>query len=105
MPKLRLAYLVLAIVGAIVPMIYILPWFAANGFSVCGLITAWQQNAAATGLFWDLIISAIALTIWILSETLPRKKRLPLLAIPATLLIGVSCGLPLFLFLRTGPND
>ncbi|HSG36474.1 MAG TPA: DUF2834 domain-containing protein, partial [Paracoccaceae bacterium] len=26
-----------------------------------------------------------------------------LLAIPATFLIGVSCGLPLFLFLRTRP--
>lgn len=105
MPKLRLAYLLLAVAGALLPMSYIAPWLIENGFSVGGLVTAWQQNAAATGLFWDLIISAVALTIWILAETLPRKNRLPLLAIPATLLIGVSCGLPLFLYLRIRPND
>ena len=105
MPKLRLTYLMLAIIGALLPMSYLGPWLMENGISIGGLIGAWQQNAAATGLFWDLIISAITLTVWVLADTLSRKNRLPLLAIPATFLIGVSCGLPLFLFLRTRLND
>ncbi len=105
MSKMRATYLLLAVVGAVLPMSYLAPWIVENGLSVGGLITAWQQNAAATGLFWDLVISAFVLTIWVLADTLPRNNRLPLLAIPATFLIGVSCGLPLFLYLRTGPTD
>lgn len=105
MSKLHATCWLLAILGALLPMSYLAPWIVENGLSVGGLITAWQQNAAATGLFWELVISAIALTIWVLADTLPRNNRLPLLAIPATFLIGVSCGLPLFLYLRTGPTD
>jgi hypothetical protein len=52
-------------------------------------------------LTWDLTIAAIALTVWIIAETVVRKNWLALLGIPATWCIGVSCGLPLYLFLRT----
>jgi hypothetical protein len=37
----------------------------------------------------------------VLAETLVRKNWEALLAIPATFMIGVSCGLPLYLFLRS----
>jgi hypothetical protein len=52
-------------------MSYLAPWIVENGLSIGGLIAAWQQNAAATGLIWDLVISAIVLTIWVLVDTLP----------------------------------
>jgi hypothetical protein len=52
---------------------------------------------------WDLTIAAIALTIWIVAEVAARRNWLALVAIPATFAIGVSCGLPLYLFLRTRP--
>ncbi|MFT5000699.1 MAG: hypothetical protein ACI875_001704, partial [Planctomycetota bacterium] len=47
--------------------------------------------------------SALTLNVWILAETYVRKDYWVLLCIPATYLIGVSCALPLFLFLRTRP--
>lgn len=100
---LRLAYLALALWGALHPMIWLLRWFGENGVSLTGMIAAWQANAATTGLTWDLVISAMALTLWILAETAVRRNWRALLAIPATFLIGVSCGLPLYLFLRTAP--
>ena len=53
-----------------------------------------------TGLTWDLTIAALALTFWVLTEAVPRRNWLSLLAIPATFCIGVSCGLPLYLLLR-----
>ena len=43
------------------------------------------------------------LTIWVLAEVAVRRNWVGLLAIPATFCIGVSCGLPLYLFLRTAP--
>lgn len=67
------------------------------------MLEAWHANYATAGLVLDLFIAAIALTLWIVVETWVRKNWIALLAIPATFLIGVSCGLPLFLFLRTRP--
>lgn len=103
MSALRLAYLGLALWGAIHPMSYFLAWFRENGFDLSGMIDAWHANAASSGLVWDLTIAALALTLWVLAETLTRRNWIALWAIPATFCIGVSCGLPLFLFLRTRP--
>lgn len=103
MSPLRMVYLVLALWGALHPMWYLVPWLVENGVDLQGLVAAWQANAAATGLFWDLVIAAVALTIWILAEVAVRRNWSALWAIPATFLIGVSCGLPLYLFLRTRP--
>ena len=98
---IRWLYLALAVWGAVHPMYYFTQWFAANGFDLGDLVTAWHANAASSGLVWDLTIAAIALTVWIAAETLRRRDWLALVAIPATFGIGVSCGLPLYLFLRT----
>jgi hypothetical protein len=103
MSALRLLYLALAIWGAVHPMYYFLRWFGQNGFDLAGMIEAWHANAASSGLVWDLTIAAIALTVWILAEVAVRRNWTALIAIPATFCIGVSCGLPLYLFLRSAP--
>lgn len=97
-PGLRWVFLFLAIWGAIHPMAYFLSWFSENGFDLGGMIGAWHVNDAASGLVWDLTISAIALTIWVIFEVFRHRQWHWLIAIPATFCIGVSCGLPLFLF-------
>lgn len=101
MARLRWIFLLLAIWGAIHPMWYFVQWFTEFGLNLPGMIDAWHANAASSGLVWDLTISAIALTVWILVETKASKRWSYLWAIPATFCIGVSCGLPLYLFLRS----
>ena len=101
---LRLAFLALAIWGAVHPMAWFAAWFAENGLDLPGLIAAWRVDAATTGLFWDLAISAATVTLWSATEAALRRDPLLLLAIPATFGIGVSCGLPLLLLLRTRPR-
>ncbi|WP_425043242.1 DUF2834 domain-containing protein [Primorskyibacter sp. S87] len=103
MSPLRMVYLGLAIWGAVHPMTYFATWIAEHGPDLPTMVAAWKINAATTGLYWDLVISAVALTIWIVAEVAVRRNWLSLVAIPATFLIGVSCGLPLYLFLRTRP--
>ncbi|KEJ96050.1 DUF2834 domain-containing protein [Sulfitobacter pseudonitzschiae] len=103
MSPLRIAYLALAIWGAMHPMYWFLAWFRENGYSLGRMVDAWHANAASSGLVWDLTIAAIALTVWICAEVRVRRNWIALLAIPATFCIGVSCGLPLYLFLRTRP--
>ena len=94
-------YLALAIWGAIHPMYYFLTYMNETGTGLGGLIDAWYVNGSTTGLTWDLTIAAITLLVWVLYETWNRKAWLNLIAIPATFCIGVSCGLPLYLFLRS----
>ena len=99
----RWIYLALAVWGTLHPMYWFLVYMRETGSGLSGLINAWHLNASTTGLVWDLTIAAISLTIWILIETWVRKNWLALIAIPATFCIGVSCGLPLYLFLRAKP--
>jgi len=103
MSPLRIIYLALAVWGAIHPMSYFVSFMRTEGTGLSGMIDAWYVNASSTGLVWDLTIAAIALSVWIIAETWVRKNWLALIAIPATFGIGVSCGLPLYLFLRTRP--
>ena len=99
MTPLRLVYLALAIVGTVLPWTYFYAWFDANGWSLGAMIDAWYVNDATTALVYDLTIAAIALTIWAVVEV-ARGDRWFLLVIPATFGIGVSCGVPLALFLK-----
>ena len=99
----RMIFLGLAIWGAIHPYYYFITYMREQGTGFGGLIDAWYVNASTHGLVWDLTIAAIALAIWIVFEVWTRKAWLGLLALPATFFIGLSCGLPLYLFLRTRP--
>lgn len=99
----RWIYLALAVWGTLHPMYWFFVYMRETGSGLSGLVNAWHFNASTTGLVWDLTIAAISLTIWILIETWVRKNWFALIAIPATFCIGVSCGLPLYLFLRAKP--
>lgn len=98
---LRITYLLLAVWGAVHPMYWFLSYMRETGTGLSGLIDAWYVNASTTGLTWDLTIAAIALTVFVIAESVTRKNWIGLIAVPATFGIGVSCGLPLYLFLRS----
>ena len=104
MAPIRIVWLALAVWGAIHPMYWFVTYMTETGTGLSGLIDAWYVNASTTGLTWDLPIAAVTLTVWVLAETIPRKAWLGLFAFPATFCIGVSCGLPLYLFLRSRPQ-
>ena len=97
---MKWVFAILAVWGAVHPMVYFLRWFGQNGYDLMAMVDAWHANAATSGLVWDLTIAAVALTVWILYEVAGTRDWMRLLAIPATFCIGVSCGVPLYLFLR-----
>lgn len=104
MTPLRLLWLALAIWGTIHPMYYFTTWFAENGLDIMGMVDAWHVNAATSGLVWDLTVAAVTLTLFVVIESIRERNWIGLVAIPATYMIGVSCGLPLYLFLRSRPR-
>lgn len=97
---MRHVFLALAVWGAIHPMYHFMAYLSANEWSLSALIDAWYVNRSTEGLVWDLTIAAIALTVWVIWETMRSRDWLRLVAIPATFCIGVSCGLPLYVWLR-----
>ncbi len=98
-----MVYLALAICGAIFPVVRFVRWLISNSFDPTGILAAWQAQLAGSWLAWDLAISVIALIVFVTAEVAVRRNWIGLVAIPATVLIGVGCGLPLYLFLRTRP--
>lgn len=98
---MRHIYLLLAVLGAVLPMYYFVSWFAAHGFDIGAMIEAWNVSDATTGLVWDLTVAAAALFVWAIRETARSRRWLNLVALPVTLVIGVGSGLPLYLWLRS----
>jgi hypothetical protein len=97
---MKKVYGLLCVVGFIAPAALIMLFLAHHGFD---LALAWRQltTGYASLLFLaDLGISA--LTFWTFAIHESRRQRIPLwwLALLATMMVGLSLGLPLFLLLR-----
>ena len=103
MSMIRALYLMLAVLGAVLPMYYFVSWFQVNGVDLGAMVDAWNVNDATTGLVWDLTVAYAALVIWVLYEVFRDRRWLNLIAIPAGICVGVSFALPLYLFLRSRP--
>jgi hypothetical protein len=104
---MRQLYLSLAIIGVVLPYSQFLPWLVKHGPNVTLLFTEVFSTQAGAFFGFDVLISAVALIAFIRREGARRKVPMLWFPIAATCLIGVSCGLPLFLYLRERqpPND
>ncbi|PID31002.1 hypothetical protein CSA80_02315 [Candidatus Saccharibacteria bacterium] len=96
-------YLLLFLIGTIFPYWEFGGFIAANGFDVS--LMAEQMFASRMSRFfvYDVAISIIVLCIYIMQ----RKKDVQHYVLPiiATLVIGVSAGLPLFLYQVERQNE
>jgi hypothetical protein len=97
---MRWVSLSLALVGAVLPYSQFLPWLAEHGPNIPLLLTELFSTRAGAFFGLDVLVSAVVLIAFIRREGARRKMSVLWLPIAATCLIGVSCGLPLFLYLR-----
>jgi hypothetical protein len=97
---MRQLYLSLAIIGAVLPCSQFFPWLAEHGPNIALLFTEVFSTRAGAFFGFDVLVSAIVLIVFIRREG--AREKVPMLWFPiaATCLIGVSCGFPLFLYLR-----
>jgi len=93
-------YLVCCLLGLVLPYAQFVPWLLEHGLNVALLVRELFANRISAFFAMDVIVSAIVLIWFIQSEG--KRSRVPLLWLPTvgTLLVGVSFGFPLFLFLR-----
>jgi hypothetical protein len=97
---MRTLYLVLALIGAVLPYSQFIPWLLKHGPNISLLFTELFSTNAGAFFGLDVLISAVALIAFIRREGAAHKMKTLWMPIAATCLIGVSCGLPLFLYLR-----
>jgi Protein of unknown function DUF2834 len=88
-------YLILAVIGAIVPYLFFVEHFAAAGLGLGAFLGAAFANGAAGGFSADVLISSVVFWCYLVS----RKVPLTWLYVLINLGIGLSCALPLYLFM------
>ena len=92
---MRQLYLALAIIGAVVPYIFFIDFFASEGVSLPGFLGGLFVNGAAGGFAADVFISSAVFWSYMLSN---RNGPKPWLYMVINLTIGLSCALPLYLW-------
>jgi hypothetical protein len=97
---MRSVYLFLAVLGAALPYAAFIPWVAAHGLDARLFVADLFANRISAFFAFDVLISAVVVLAFVRREG--KTSRVPSLWLPvvATCLIGVSCGLPLFLYVR-----
>ncbi len=98
--KPKILYLMLCFAGVLVPYSEFLPWVLHHGLNL-GLF-ARELFANRIGAFFgmDVVVSAVALLVFTRIESARLGVRRRWLVLIAVLTVGVSLGLPLFLYLR-----
>ena len=92
--------LALTVIGFVVPNVCVGLYLADEGFAIGGYFSLWTASTPSTQLLLDLGIAALAFFIWAAVEGPRARIRRWWLCIPATLLVGLCFGLPLFLLMR-----
>ncbi len=103
--KIKISYFLLFIIGSVIPYYFFLPFLLKHGLDIKLIISELTANNISIFFGIDVIISAIVLIIYIIYDQSKIKVQYFALAILATLTIGVSSGLPLYLFLKERTKD
>jgi len=97
---MKKVYLLLAILGFILPLWQFVSWLFEFGVDVPLMFQSIVEDKLSLFAWLDVIISAIVLVIFIVYEGNKESMKNLWVPILGTLCIGVSFGLPFFLFLR-----
>lgn len=96
---MKLFYFLCCIIGTILPMSQFVPWVFENGFNIPFLISQIIENPISIFAWYDVLVSAIVLIVFIVMENKRYKIRYAWVSLLG-LCVGVSLALPLFLLIR-----
>ena len=96
--KKKHVYLFLCIVGTVLPYSQFLLWISENGFVVSLLLEEITTSRMAAFGWLDVVVSAVVLFVFIFTDGVERRVARLWVPVVGTLVVGVSLGLPLFLY-------
>lgn len=97
---MRKLYLLLAVIGLVLPYYFFALFLAANGLNLQLLFNQLFANNISSFFAVDLIITAIVFWVFLYQESQRYRMGNWWVYIIATLVIGPSFALPLFLYFR-----
>jgi hypothetical protein len=103
--KTRHFYLVCCVLGLVLPYSQFVPWLLEHGLNVTLFLRELFANRISAFFAMDVIVSAIVLIWFVQNEGNRLRVRFLWFPTVGTLVVGVSFGFPLFLFLRQRTLD
>lgn len=101
---MRRLYLILAVLGAVIPYSAFVPWAMAHGLDMPRFVSEMFGTPIASFFSLDVVLSALAVFA-LVGRGMRRGVPHAWLAVVGTLTVGVSLGLPLFLYLEARHED
>ena len=97
---MRPLLLVLTLLGLLLPLGQLVPWLGEHGLNLPLLFREAVKTRISAFAWADVLVSALTVILLIVVEGRRSGVRWSWAAVVATLCIGPSFGLPLFLYLR-----
>ena len=98
-------YLLFCVLGVVLPYSQFLPWLMENGLHFKLVVQQLFANRISGFFGLDVLVSSVVLVAFIRREGTRLGVRQLWLPILGLLTVGVSCALPLFLYLRERALD
>jgi hypothetical protein len=98
--KMKTIYLALCFAGAILPYWEFVPWVAQHGLNLPLLLRELFANRIGAFFGMDVVVSAVVLITFMRVEGARLKIPYRWIPVLAVLTVGVSLGLPMFLYMR-----
>jgi hypothetical protein len=93
-------YFALFVIGTIVPYASFVPWVMDHGFNISRMVEELFANRISAFFGLDVVISTIVFWVFVGQEGPRVGLKHQWAPVAASLTVGVSSALPLFLFMR-----
>ena len=91
-------YLLLAIIGAIIPYVFYYQFIQAEGINLPLFISQLFENKASSGFTADVLLATVCFWVFIFKRSIKPKAPKPLLFFILSCTVGLSCALPAYLY-------
>ena len=99
---MRTTYLLLLIVGLLLPGYFLAQFLLAHGLDLGLLLGQLFASPISTFFVADLAVASVVFWVFVFREAQRRQIRVPWVYVVVNLLMGLSVALPLFLYVRHG---
>jgi len=96
----RTLYLALCVAGVVLPYSQLIPFLREHGLNLRLFFDQLFSNRIGGFFGWDVIVSSVVLWVFVFVEGRRAGVKHLWAPLAANLAVGVSLGLPLFLYLR-----
>lgn len=97
---IRYLYLVLCMLGTVLPNSQLIPFLAEHSLNIALLVEQLFANRISSLFALDVIVSSIALWVFVFTEGRRQNMKRLWVYVICNLTLGLSLALPLFLYMR-----